>query len=162
MYALCGGAYRNRLGPNEREAGFPDSILTLLISLVHCHLPFKMSTDSPSPVATVKDFVGKVAFITGAASGMGRATAELLASRGASIALVDIRPGPVQAAAASISKTHNVRTIAIAADCGDWAQVEYAVNETVHRLGGLHCAFNAAGLPGRIGPGHLLADYPVE
>ena len=126
-------------------------------------------------------FAGKVAFVTGAASDMGRATAgklklfglfdrkarlndqtELLARRGAAVALVDRRREEVQTAAKEVKSRHGVETIGLTVDVSDWPQVEQAVKDTASRLGRLDCAFNAAGLPGLEGKGYLLADYPPE
>jgi NAD(P)-dependent dehydrogenase (short-subunit alcohol dehydrogenase family) len=87
---------------------------------------------------------------------------DLLAQRGADVCLVDLRQGPFEQAAAEIAKLHGVKTLGLAVDVAVWEQVEAAVKETVAKLGRLDCAFNAAGLPGRIGPGYLMADYPVE
>lgn len=76
--------------------------------------------------------------------------------------MVDLRLETVKQAAGEVAKTYGVKTLAIAVDVASYEQVEKAVQATVEGLGGLHCAFNAAGLPGREGPGYMLADYPVE
>jgi NAD(P)-dependent dehydrogenase (short-subunit alcohol dehydrogenase family) len=92
-----------------------------------------------------QDFAGKVALVTGAAGGIGEAAARLFAARGAAVAVVDVNGRGAEATAAAIEAAGG-RAIAIAADLTDEATVEQVVATTVDRLGGLHCAFNNAGI----------------
>ncbi|KAJ9654564.1 hypothetical protein H2201_008975 [Coniosporium apollinis] len=89
-------------------------------------------------------FEGKVIAITGAASGMGLATAKLLASRGAIISLADINQEAVKAAANSLvgSEKH----IAAVVDVRSSQSVNAWIESTVQKLGKLDGAVNMAGV----------------
>lgn len=96
-------------------------------------------------------FEGKVALVTGAGSGMGEATAELLADLGARVALVGIDGEAVKAVSDRIA-SRGGEALAIAADVSDPSAVEKAVAETAGRWGGLHLAVNNAGIAGVSAP----------
>lgn len=83
----------------------------------------------------VQDFAGLKALVTGGASGIGRATAELLAARGASVAVLDLDPG-------SVDKPLRGYT----ADVSDDASLRAAVAAAVADLGGLDVLVNNAGI----------------
>jgi NAD(P)-dependent dehydrogenase (short-subunit alcohol dehydrogenase family) len=85
---------------------------------------------------------GKVAFVTGAARGIGFETARLLHERGASVALADLDLEATQRAAESIGE----RTLALEADATDPDALEGAVAATVERFGGLDVAVANAGV----------------
>ncbi|WP_064684302.1 glucose 1-dehydrogenase [Rhizobium bangladeshense] len=90
-------------------------------------------------------FENKVALVTGAASGMGLATAKAFAKAGAAIALADVNETAVRAAADNlISGGH--RAIAIECDVADMEQVAAMVEKTVAEFGRLDAAFNNAGV----------------
>ena len=95
---------------------------------------------------------GRVISITGAASGIGLATAHLLASRGASISLSDVRREPLDAAVAGIKKASsgnpNVKIYAKAVDVKSSQEVSDWLDETVKNLGPLNGAVNLAGIWG--------------
>lgn len=91
------------------------------------------------------DFDGMVAFVTGASSGMGLATARAFADAGASVALVDLDGEAVERAAA-LMEVDGRRAIGIVADVADEEQVSAAVARTVAELGSLDVAFNNAGI----------------
>lgn len=88
----------------------------------------------------------KVAMITGAGQGLGRALAERMAREGAHVALVDIADEAAQAAAQEIAAATGARTLALHADVTDLAQVEAAVDETVARLRRLDIVVANAGI----------------
>jgi NAD(P)-dependent dehydrogenase (short-subunit alcohol dehydrogenase family) len=90
-------------------------------------------------------FEGKVALVTGAASGLGLATAKAFAESGASVALADCNDGAVKAAAEELT-TQGHKAIAMRCDVADDAQVEAMVAQTVKTFGRLDAAYNNAGV----------------
>ena len=99
-----------------------------------------------------KDLTGRVAVVTGASSGMGRATALLLASRGAKVALLARRKDALDAVAAEIQQLGG-EAIAVTTDVTDQASVDAAATAVRNQLGNADLVFNNAGLmlPGAIG-----------
>jgi NAD(P)-dependent dehydrogenase (short-subunit alcohol dehydrogenase family) len=99
----------------------------------------------------VLDFNGKVALVTGAASGMGLATARAFAEAGAAVVLADFREDAVKAETQKlISAGH--KGIAVRCDVSDDAQVAAMVDRAVAEFGRLDAAFNNAGVMARIVP----------
>ncbi|MDR1554154.1 MAG: SDR family oxidoreductase [Prevotellaceae bacterium] len=103
-------------------------------------------------------FEGKVAIVTGAASGIGKATAAKLARQGASVVVVDINKEKAQIVADEIVNNDGIAK-AFAADLTDPIANEAVVAFTEKEFGALHLAFNNAGI---IGPQGLLADIDIE
>ena len=90
-------------------------------------------------------FENKVALVTGAASGMGLATARAFAEAGAAVALVDVQENAVRSAAEElISAGH--KAIAVHCNVADEAEVAAMVEQTVSVFGRLDAAFNNAGV----------------
>ena len=87
----------------------------------------------------------KVAFITGAASGIGKHIAEVYAAAGAAIAVADFNPQAAEAAAAELRAT-GARAIAVTVDVTNEAAVDAAVKRTVDELGGLDILVSNAGI----------------
>jgi NAD(P)-dependent dehydrogenase (short-subunit alcohol dehydrogenase family) len=108
--------------------------------------------------AAEQDFAGKVALITGGASGLGRACARLLAGRGAKVVIADLNDdGGAETVAdieASGSEGRYVRT-----DVTQDEQVGAAVATAVDTWGSLDVAINNAGING---PTKFVADYTPE
>jgi NAD(P)-dependent dehydrogenase (short-subunit alcohol dehydrogenase family) len=82
------------------------------------------------------------ALVTGAASGIGRATAILLAGRGAAVACLDVNADGLAETAAAIGE----RALPIPCDVTDLAAVEAAVSQAAADLGGLDAVANVAGV----------------
>jgi NAD(P)-dependent dehydrogenase (short-subunit alcohol dehydrogenase family) len=99
---------------------------------------------------------GKTAFITGAANGIGRATAELFVAQGARVVMADIDADSLATAAAELEQ-ESVATVVL--DVSDQEQVEKAVAFAQDKFGGLDIAILNAGVPGANLP---LEEYPVE
>src|SRR6185312_15433201 len=88
------------------------------------------------------DDVTARALVTGAASGIGRATAILLAGRGAAVACLDVNADGLAETAAAIGE----RALPIPCDVTDLAAVEAAVSQAAADLGGLDAVANVAGV----------------
>jgi NAD(P)-dependent dehydrogenase (short-subunit alcohol dehydrogenase family) len=88
---------------------------------------------------------GKVALITGGASGIGRATALLFARQGAAVSVVDLDEAGGQAIAHKIVGEGG-QAIFVRCDVSQAAECQRAVQQTVDRLGGLDILFNNAGI----------------
>lgn len=100
---------------------------------------------APRPSGDLRSVRGRVAFVTGAASGMGRATATLLAAEGAQVAAVD-RPGSVVGEVARELVAAGGTAEAIEADLADRRVVADAVAAARSRLGPIDIVVNCAGI----------------
>jgi NAD(P)-dependent dehydrogenase (short-subunit alcohol dehydrogenase family) len=103
------------------------------------------------------DFSGKVALVTGAAAGMGLATANAFAEAGAAVVLADYKKAAVQAAAERLM-AHGHKAIAVGCDVSDDAQVAAMVDRTVAEFGRLDAAFNNASV-GALGGNPGIGPY---
>ena len=97
---------------------------------------------------TTFDFSGKVAFVTGAASGIGLAVSQALYASGASVMMADMNAQRLQEEATALGTD---RTATVVLDVTDPAAVEAAIAATEERFGGLDLAFNNAGIGGPVG-----------
>ncbi|PMZ99058.1 MULTISPECIES: SDR family oxidoreductase [unclassified Pseudomonas] len=93
---------------------------------------------------------GKVAIITGASSGIGRAAAKLFARHGANLVLTARRQAELEQLAADLTAAGHGRVFTVAGDITDAALARELVNTAVSRFGGLDIAFNNAGTLGEL------------
>jgi NAD(P)-dependent dehydrogenase (short-subunit alcohol dehydrogenase family) len=100
-------------------------------------------------------FTDKVVFITGAASGIGRATALAFAAEGARVAILDRSANALEEVKASV-KNAGAEVMAIACDVSSPEQVQAAVTQIVDRFGRLDIAFNNAGVENKAAPVHEI------
>jgi len=100
----------------------------------------------------MEQLAGRTAVVTGAASGIGLATASALAQEGMRVVLADIERGALQKAEAELSGTgHDV--LAVPTDVSKWDDVQRLADRTIERFGAVHVVHNNAG---------VLAGGPVE
>jgi rhamnulose-1-phosphate aldolase/alcohol dehydrogenase len=93
------------------------------------------------------EFAGRVAVITGGASGIGRAAARVMAARGAHVVIGDLNYDGAQEVAAEIESTHGQRrALAVRVDVADEQAVEDMVRWAVLEYGGLDILVASAGL----------------
>lgn len=104
------------------------------------------------------DFTGETAFVTGAASGMGLATARAFARSGATVALADVNEAAVKEASEALV-AEGFDAIGLGCDVSDEDSVAAAVGQVVRTYGRLDMAFNNAGI--QVPPSDA-ADEPAE
>ena len=90
-------------------------------------------------------FANKVVLVTGAASGIGRATAERLASEGATLALVDLNEGGLEQTVQTCSEA-GAQVLALVADISSEASVAQIMDSTMSEFGRLDVLCNIAGI----------------
>src|SRR4051812_38269219 len=103
-------------------------------------------------------FEGKVAFITGAANGIGRATALAFAAEGARVAITDRDQAGLEETAKQ-AQAAGAEALAIACDVSKPEEVQAAVAQAVKLFGRIDCAFNNAGVENKATP---LAEIEIE
>ena len=101
----------------------------------------------------------KIALVTGGGSGLGRATVQALAREGAKVLVADLNLESAHETVTMVAETGGEAS-AFAMDVTIAAQVEAMVQTTVERYGRLDCAFNNAGIPGKVGTS--VIDYEEE
>lgn len=100
-------------------------------------------------------FAGKIAVVTGAGNGLGRASALRLAAAGANVVVVDINGEAADTVAASLGRA----SIAVQADVSDEDQVQHYVDAAVKRFGRIDLYHLNAGIFGTFA---ALPDIPVD
>ncbi|MEU2344977.1 SDR family NAD(P)-dependent oxidoreductase [Streptomyces sp. NPDC013082] len=110
------------------------------------------------PTAYEAEFAGKVALVTGGASGIGLALSRRLAASGAAVVVADHNEESARKAAAELEAT-GARAAAVALDVTDPASVEAGVRFVVDTFGGLHLAVNNGGIGG---PSLPTGEYGIE
>ncbi len=101
---------------------------------------------------------GKVALITGGASGMGKVASQLFASEGAKVVLTDVADEPGEATATEI-RAAGGEAAYVHADVSKEADAETMVRSAVETFGGLHILYNNAGvMPGDDGSVHTNTE----
>ncbi|MFC6875014.1 SDR family NAD(P)-dependent oxidoreductase [Halobellus marinus] len=105
---------------------------------------------------TVED---KNVIVTGAASGIGRESARLLASHDANVVIADIDPDGTEEAAESIQEVGSGETIGIVTDVSDEEAVTSLISQTVDQFGSIDVLYNNAGIPQQSTP---VEDIDIE
>lgn len=103
-------------------------------------------------------FKGKTAIVTGGGSGIGTAVARGLAGQGANVVVNDLKREVAQRVVDAITAAGG-SAVAVAGNVGNPDDVKAVVDAAVSRYGGLHLAFNNAGIGGPLG---LLAEIDIE
>jgi NAD(P)-dependent dehydrogenase (short-subunit alcohol dehydrogenase family) len=107
----------------------------------------------------MKRFQDKVCFVTGAGSGIGKATALSFGREGGKVVVTDINEAAAQALVAELIAV-GVEAIALKVDISKRTDVENAVKTAVETFGRLDCAVNSAGIAGTVSlPTH---EYPED
>lgn len=101
-----------------------------------------------------RDFSGKVAIVTGGASGIGEAIVRRLSKEGAKVVVADFNGDGASKVAGSLKDA-----LAFELDVANAQAMQRLVAKAIDAFGGLHLAVNNAGIGG---PTHPTADYPIE
>src|ERR1700712_2683226 len=107
------------------------------------------------------DFAGKVAFVTGATSGIGRATALAFAQAGATVAVADVSEAGNQDTARLIEEAGG-RVLAVRCNVSSAEDVTAALGRTVATFGRLDFAFNNAGVEQPVTAAAEIADADFD
>ena len=110
-------------------------------------------------MADSKRFQGKTAFITGAASGIGRAAAVAFAAEGARVVITDRGDAGLRETAEHVKEASGAEVLAITCDVSKPEEVEAAVAKAVESFGSIDCAFNNAGVENKPTP---LAEIEID
>ena len=108
----------------------------------------------------MKDFAGKVAVVTGGASGIGRGLAERFGAEGMKVVLADVEETALRQAEAEF-REKGVDVLAVQTDVSKPEALEKLAQQTLNAFGGVHIVCNNAGVAGAWGPiwENTLADW---
>ncbi len=106
----------------------------------------------------MKSFDGKVAFVTGAASGIGLGIVRAFVAKGMKVMMADIEPGPLASAVASL-KESGADVAGVVCDVSDVEAVRAAAGKTIETFGKVHVIVNNAGVGGGSGE---TGSIPIE
>lgn len=105
----------------------------------------------------MKEFASKVAVVTGAASGIGRAMAERFAAEGMKVVLADVEQEALAQAEAKM-KAAGATVVAVRTDVSSASDVEALAGRTIDAFGAVHILCNNAGVPPVVGPSWELTE----
>ena len=105
----------------------------------------------------MQNLSGKVAVVTGGASGIGRALADRFATEGMKLVLIDVEPGPL-AEAERAYQADGVEVLARSLDVSDPAAMDALADSTLERFGAVHVVCNNAG----VGSGGPMWELTTE
>ena len=109
----------------------------------------------------VRDFEGKTAIVTGAGAGIGRATARLLAARGAKVVVSDLHETTARSVVAEIIAQGDT-AMAVIGDVSDQNVVDHVVRATVDAYGSIDVLVNNAGIMDDMSGPHEVSDAVWE
>jgi NAD(P)-dependent dehydrogenase (short-subunit alcohol dehydrogenase family) len=95
---------------------------------------------------TLTGYDGRVAVVTGGASGIGKALVEGLAARGATVVIADVEKDKLEQTAAELTERTGATVVGIVTDVTDTDSVNGLAAETFERFGAVHLLFNNAGV----------------
>lgn len=96
----------------------------------------------------MQEFAGRVAVITGAASGIGRALTEKCIAEGMHVVMADIEKAALEQTAAELQATTNNQVLPIVTNVAMESELKKVLEEALENLGGVHLLFNNAGVGG--------------
>jgi NAD(P)-dependent dehydrogenase (short-subunit alcohol dehydrogenase family) len=109
--------------------------------------PAAAYSEAQQGARNMQDLVGKVAFVTGAASGIGLGIAEALAQAGVKVMMADIEQDALDREVARLAAT-NADVAGVRADVSLKAELQRAADATIERFGKVHILVNNAGVGG--------------
>ena len=108
-----------------------------------------------------QQFSGRVIALTGAASGIGLATAHILAQRGATLSIADLNLQALNKVKSDLESQYQTKVLATALDVRKYDQVDQWIQNTVKEFGALHGGANIAGVVGKQ-IGTVLVDQDLD
>lgn len=94
----------------------------------------------------IEGFAGKVAVVTGGASGIGKALGEALARQGSSVVLADVEEAALDTTVSELEKATGAKVLGVVTDVSDLASVESLADKVFDRFGEVNILVNNAGV----------------